>query len=146
MIDIKDKLDFVLDMSDPEFAEKLREAIGLQPGETLEITTPQFDRTDRLVVPKPLMDFGRLPFLSEETLVAIGCQQWSDPDAEGRTLWLFPAEWYDHIPDGTIVTAISGRTEPFKHGKTDNDRRFGALAYGFYKKEAKSDAIRARKP
>lgn len=76
------------------------------------------------------MDFSKLPTLHEDTLKAIGCQKWSEPE-NGKVLWLFPAEWYDHIPDGTQVVDINGATETFKHGETDNDRRFGALAYGF---------------
>lgn len=126
-----ERFDALIDINDPDFAHKLAEAIGLKPGETLEIATPQFTRTDGLSVPLPVMDFARLPELSKETLTAIGCQMWDEPDADGNVLWLYPAEWYDHIPNGTAVTDINGKTEPFKHGETDDDRRFGALAYGF---------------
>lgn len=45
-------------------------------------------------------------------------------------IWLIPGEWYDYIPDGYLLTDICGRQEPFKRGKTDNDIRFGCLAYG----------------
>lgn len=43
---------------------------------------------------------------------------------------LFPAEWYDIIPDGFMVTGLYGETYSFQKGKTDDDRRFGCLAYG----------------
>lgn len=92
-------------------------------------------RTDGLQVPLPVFDFGRLPQLSTETLKAIGCQKWDEPDADGNVLWLYPSEWYDHIPDGTIVTDINGKTEAFVKGQTDDDMRFGALAYGFIRHE-----------
>lgn len=123
--------DAVLDANDPDFARKLAEAIGAKPGETIRVMTPQFERTDGLHVPVPVFDFAKLPSLAEETLRAIGCQKWDEPDESGKVLWLYPAEWYDHIPNGTMVTDINGKTEAFAHGETDDDMRFGALAYGF---------------
>ena len=45
-------------------------------------------------------------------------------------IWLIPGEWYNVIPEGFILTCITGRDEPFKKGETDNDIRFGCLAYG----------------
>lgn len=129
-----EKFDAVLDMDDPQFAEKLRAAIGAEPGEPIEVRTPQFDRTDGLTVPKPIMDFARLPALFEETLKQIGCQKWDEPDKDGNVLWLYPAEWYDHIPEGHVMRCIDGHDYPFKHGETDDDMRFGALAYGFLRK------------
>jgi hypothetical protein len=126
-----EKFDAILDMNDPQFAEKLRAAIGAEPGESIEVRTPQFERTDGLTVPKPIMDFAKLPSLFEETLKEIGCQKWDDPDKDGNVLWLYPAEWYDHIPDGTPIVDINGQHENFKRGETDDDMRFGALAYGF---------------
>lgn len=125
------RFDVMLDIEDPDFATKLATAIGLAPGDKVTITGPQFDRTDGLAVPLPVFDFSKLCGLSEETLRAVGCQKWDEPDEHGEVLWLYPAEWYGHIPDGTLVTDINGGTESFKRGKTDDDRRFGALAYGF---------------
>jgi len=46
-------------------------------------------------------------------------------------LWLFPKEWYNSIPDGLEVVDINGKREDFKRHETDNDTRYGALAYGF---------------
>jgi hypothetical protein len=43
---------------------------------------------------------------------------------------LFPYEWYDIIPDGFMVTGLSGEQYPFEKGKSDDDKRFGCLAYG----------------
>ncbi|WP_020472411.1 hypothetical protein [Zavarzinella formosa] len=130
MTNFEDKCDVVLSMDDPSFAEQLREALGVKPGETVQIMTPQFERTDGLQVPKPLMDFTKLPTLAEETLKAIGCQKWDEPE-NGNVLWLYPVEWYEHIPEGTPIVDISGNKELFKRGETDDDRRYGALAFGF---------------
>lgn len=135
MSDIEDKIDVMLDMGAPDFVERFKEAIGLKPGEKLQIMTPQFTRTDGLTVPIPIIDFAKLPTLSAETLKAIGCQKWDGPDAKGDVLWLFPYEWYDHIPNGLEVVDISFEKEVFEHGKTDNDIRFGALAFGFMRNE-----------
>lgn len=45
-------------------------------------------------------------------------------------VWLIPGEWYNVIPEGFPLTCITGRVEPFKSGETDDDIRFGCLAYG----------------
>lgn len=129
-MDLEEKCDVVLDMNAPDFAEQLQEALGVQPGEAIQVMTPQFDRTDGLQVPTPLIDFAKLPGLAEETLKQIGCQKWDEPE-NGDVLWLYPAEWYEHIPDGTPIVSINGEREVFKRGETDDDRRFGALAFGF---------------
>jgi hypothetical protein len=42
----------------------------------------------------------------------------------------FPAEWYDHIPEGFEIVTINGAMKPFERGVTDDDRRFGLLAFG----------------
>lgn len=135
------KFDAMIDINDPDFADKLAEAIGAKPGEQINIITPQFERADGLTVPVPVVDFARLPEMPEHTLKAIGCQKWDEPDADGNVLWLYPAEWYAHIPDGTTITDINGHTEQFKRGETDDDMRFGALAYGF-KRPALSNSER----
>lgn len=44
--------------------------------------------------------------------------------------YLIPNEWYEYIPDGFDLVCISGKAEKFKRGRTDNDIRFGCLAYG----------------
>lgn len=127
------RFDVMLDANAPDFAERLIEAIGAKPGEPVEIITPQFDRTDGVQPVVPTFDFGNLPSYPEETIRALGCLPWDEPDAEGNVLWLYPAEWYDRIPEGHVVTTISGNEEPFRRGETDDDRRFGVLAYGFQK-------------
>lgn len=97
---------------------------------TIHITGPQFERTDGI---KPIQlypnenesFFDALKSMPHETLIQIGLQLWE----EGH--YLYPAEWYDFIPDGYMVDSILGNQKPFKHGETDNDMRFGALSFGF---------------
>lgn len=36
----------MLSLDDPDFAQKFLEVIGAKPGDTVEISTPQFNRTD----------------------------------------------------------------------------------------------------
>ncbi len=38
-------------------------------------------------------------------------------------MWLFPGEWYDHIPEGHEVTDINYETENFVKGETFDDIR-----------------------
>ena len=125
-------MDIMLDMNDKDFAADLAAALDLKPGEELEIVTPQFERTDGRIIsyfPKTKREYEALILLSESALKKIGCQKW-DGD-ENEIHWLYPAEWYSSIPDGLKITSISGNAEIFKTGKTDDDRRFGALAFGF---------------
>jgi hypothetical protein len=127
----------MLDMDSPLFAEDFTTAIGLQPGEKLEIVTPQFERTDGLQVPV-LVDFddwGNLYKKDEATLRALGFGVWEK--TEQGTHWLFPKEWYDIIPNGYLITDIFGEQEEFRRGETDNDYRFGCLSFGFIQEPPK---------
>ena len=55
---------------------------------------------------------------------------------EDEEVLLFPAEWYDIIPNGFKYTGLWGQEELFEKGKTDDDRRFGCLGYGIRRKVA----------
>lgn len=131
-----DKFDAILDMSDPHFTEKLADALGLAPGERLNVITPQFTRTDGLAVAVSDIGVAQLPGLSEESLKALGFAKWDEPNPDGDVLWLYPGEWYSHIPDGHPVTCIDGQTSPWRAGEMDDDTRFGMLAYGFMRRES----------
>lgn len=125
--------DAVLRLDDPNFVEKFRDAIGLRPGEQLEIVTPQFERTDgkRITyIPKTPEEFAALRMLSRDQRKALGMGPW-EKRVDGPELWLFPKEWYDSIPAGTEIVDINYEPEKFEPGKTDNDYRFGVLAFGF---------------
>lgn len=126
------KFDIILDASDKDFAADLMKALGVKPGETVNFVSPQFTRTDgRLVsyLPNTLEEYAALPKMNPENLKKIGCQKWDK--VPGGVHWLYPAEWYEHIPSGTEIVGINGVTEKFEPGVTDDDRRFGALSYGF---------------
>lgn len=45
-------------------------------------------------------------------------------------LWLIPGEWYNVIPDGFELITITGEKHLFQRNRTDNDTRFGCLAFG----------------
>jgi len=121
-------------MNPNELADQIRKSLGLPENSKIEVVMLQFDRTHRIKVQPPSegTDFAKLGELPVAQLRALGFQQWD----EGRDLWLFPAEWYDHIPTGTTIYDFDGEPGVFKHGETDNDQRFGALAYGIMRKEA----------
>lgn len=115
----------ILNANDPNFVEKFREAVGAEPGESIELAIPQFDRIDGQSVPLIPADLSALPKMTENELRLLGCQRWDENH------WLYPGEWYDFIPEGHPMLCIDGSTVIFEKGKTDNDTRFGALAYGF---------------
>ncbi|MFN3353030.1 MAG: hypothetical protein ACK4Z5_05425, partial [Brevundimonas sp.] len=77
------RFDAVLDASAPDFAERLMEAIGAKPGEPVEIMTPQFDRTDGIRPVVANLEFANLPGYSEQTIRALGCLPWDEPDENG---------------------------------------------------------------
>lgn len=125
---ILNKCDAVLDMQDPNFAENFASAIGAKEGETINLITPQFERDDGLkikYIPKTIEEFDALKSMPDDKLRELGLQLWD------TNHWLYPAEWYDFIPDGYEMIDINGESEKFKKGVTDDDMRFGALAYGF---------------
>ncbi|KKK42727.1 hypothetical protein LCGC14_3169610, partial [marine sediment metagenome] len=66
-----------------------------------------------------------LKYLSHEVLLKIGLSMWE------KGHYLYPWEWYSSIPDGFPIVDINGRTEHFRIGETENDKRFGCLPYGF---------------
>lgn len=110
-----------------DLADAIREAVGADPGETVHVRTPQFERHDGVEVdwtPDDVMDIYGLSDADDDELKELGLRNWTED------LWLFPAEWYDHIPDGTMVETITGEIERFEHGETSADRRAGVLAYG----------------
>lgn len=126
------RFDAVLTLGDPDFVEKFKAAIGLKPGERLEIVTPQFERTDGkkiAYIPKSPEEYAALRHLTREQRKAIGMGPWEKRDG-GEELWLFPKEWYASIPNGTELVDINYTPETFEAGKTDDDYRFGMLAFG----------------
>ena len=110
-----------------ELTHKIREAIGVGDFELVQVVLPQFDRTDGRLVSITPPDAAWLDTLKHAPLgilADLGLQCWK------KNLWLFPAEWYDHIPEGYEIVDICFETECFRRGQTDDDRRFGALSYG----------------
>lgn len=137
------KFDLMLDAADPEFAKNLLEALGAKPGDEIVISTPQFARTDGRVItyfPRTKDEFAALHTFSEQTLTKLGLGIW-DKD-ETQTHWLYPHEWYNYIPAGLMITSISGEAEQFIPGTTDDDMRFGCLAYGFIQKSDKEETTK----
>lgn len=127
----------MLDINSPTFANDLANALGIAPGEMIEFVTPQFERTDGIQVRSPMFSpaqWANLPKMADETLRELGLCVWDKTD-EG-THYLFPKEWYGIIPRGLKVKFIGGEEEPFIPGETDDDYRFGCLAFGFMKPAA----------
>lgn len=127
----------ILHMEDPDFAEKLLDALGIAPGEKVEFVTPAFHRPPNDPPPASMpTDWSTLRSMNRQALKELGLCAWSEPDASGNVLMLLPGEWYPHIPAGTLLTDIFGEEEPFVPGVTDDDMRFGCLSYGIVVKDA----------
>lgn len=52
---------------------------------------------------------------------------------EDEVILLFPGEWFESIPEGFITTGLFGEEESWEKAKSDDDIRFGCLAYGIRK-------------
>ena len=74
--------------------------------------------------PADTASFEALYQKSGKELTALGLGAW-----DGK-LWLFPGDWYDHIPEGLSIETVGGEREKFKHGETPRDLGFGMLAFG----------------
>lgn len=72
-----------------------------------------------------LPDFSTIRSMTCKDLESMGCGLWNQTG-----LMLFPFAWYEHIPDGFEIVFINGKKDVFEKGKTDDDTRFGLLAFG----------------
>ncbi|GMV17984.1 MAG: hypothetical protein AMXMBFR56_62080 [Polyangiaceae bacterium] len=122
--------------SESLIAAELREALGVGPDEPVTVFTPQFERLPTMSAPgAPPTDWEALRGMDKAALQGLGMGAWNDPSEpedpfDGATLMVFPGEWYSSIPEGFEVTDINNQDEVFKPGVTDNDIRFGYLAFG----------------
>lgn len=115
-----------------ELADLIRQAIGAGPDEPVQIYSPphksRMDGKEVSYFPLTLDDFERLRTLPRKRLIDLGLRPWEPHGV--KELLLFPYEWYGLIPDGFMLVDIFGTHEAFKRGVTDDDCRYGVLAYG----------------
>jgi len=63
--------------------------------------------------------------LSADKLRQLGLQTWTAKH------WLYPTEWFEHLPAGLDVLDIFGTWSKFDAELHSPDSRFGMLPYGF---------------
>lgn len=127
-----------------ELAARIREPIGVGPFEPVEVVTPQFERTDGRKVywcPSSAEELDKVREAPRELLRNMCLSPWNSPleHPEKMVLWLYPGEWYEHIPAGYPIVDICDQREKFEPGVTDDDIRFGCLAYGFLREPEPED-------
>ena len=113
-------------------AAAIREHLGVGPYDEVRTHTPQFERVDGQLItfiPRSRSDWDAVKAAPRDILLSLECCVW---DESG--LLLFPGEWYPYIPQGMKIRTINYEDKVFALGKTDNDIRFGCLAYGLVKK------------
>lgn len=76
--------------------------------------------------PQTIAEWLALSTLTVVELRQRGLKSWS----EETRLMLFPHSGYDAIPTGLSIVTIRGEEKLFKLGVTDDDQRFGCLAFG----------------
>jgi hypothetical protein len=126
--------------SDSRVAAAIREAIGAGPDEDVTVRTPQFTRPPSWAQPgcppASREQWNDLYKMDGVALRELGLHPWCthhEMEHEyGRNgvLYLLPGEWYRSIPAGFPITDICGGDELFSPGVTDDDIRFGCLAFG----------------
>jgi hypothetical protein len=99
----------------------------------------------KLIYPKTVKDFKSfIDNTSPETLKQLGFELFTIYDKHDKTThylkskqrhFLYPKDWYNYIPNGTIVIDIFGKTETFKRDVSDDGCYgcYGCLPYGFIK-------------
>lgn len=111
-------------------ADAIRAAIGAGPFEDVSVYAPphrsRMDGKEAAPAPLTSAEFERLRTLPRDELITLGLRPWSEESG----LLLFPFEWYAAIPNGFEVVDIFGKTEQFVAGQTDDDCRYGVLAFG----------------
>jgi len=75
--------------------------------------------------------FEDLRSLTCAQLAQLGCRRWDDSG-----LMLFPARWFDGIPEGFELRDILGRVVKFSRRDCSRDARCGVLGYGVVGREA----------
>lgn len=99
-----------------------------KPDIEIEIVTPHFTRTADMGPPPSLPatddDWRQLQSMSVEEAKERSFGNWDGG------LFLFPGEWYAHIPPWLEVECISGARGRWDAEVRDDDIRFGCLAYG----------------
>ena len=129
--------------------DELIDALGFKPGDTIQITGSQHDRLHKLeidFIPQDKKEFEAIiTTASDKNLKKMGFAVWTTYKyeikdkkplnkmylKEDEVHYLFPHEWYNSIPNGYKVIDINGEKEKFINGKSDDDKRFGCLPYGF---------------
>ncbi len=128
----------MLNMDSPTFADDLANAMGVAPGDKINICTPQFERCDGVVGVDPsTVVWNNVRSYDHDTLVKMGFGVWEKDEA--KVHYLIPHSWYDFVPDGWPLLCIDGEESLFKKGETDDDQRYGMIAYGFVVYLAKCD-------
>ena len=96
----------------------------------IKIITPQFERSKSdAAAASPPSDWEAMRTMNVTALLELGLRKWDEPK-NGTMLMRLPGEWYRDIPKGFELECSSGEVEGFVPGVTDNDIRFGCLAYG----------------
>ena len=122
-----------------EFAKNFTEILGIKKGDTINITRSQHEREYELEIswkPETKDDFFALKSLPSEVLKKMGVRVWDKNEETGKTHYLYPGEWFNLIPEGYPVISISNKEEFFYKNKSDDDIRYGCLAYGFTRIES----------
>lgn len=112
-----------------QLLSSIRDALGMEEGETLVVQTPQFEREDGVEPSEPPLTheaIERLEAADKSELESLGLRKWSDETG----LWLLPYEWHPHIPEDYELLDILGDPTTRSEYPAQPDKRFGVLSFG----------------
>ncbi len=117
----------------PSGPVRLRRLATVEPGVAYPVGMTPADAFKRLT--ESVNTFDADLGMTREELNDLGLRHWAQEGEDqgnptGNHLWLFPSSFYAHIPAGFPIVTISFMREEFMPGQTDDDHRFGLLAYG----------------
>lgn len=117
-----------------ELADRIRDLIGAGRFEEIPVILPSFERPegqqDPWFFPESREAVNLLRTLPRDVLRSMGMRKFEDWD--DKEVWLFPAEWFDVIPEGIEIVTINGDVKEFRRDDfgPSGGRRLGTLSFG----------------
>lgn len=129
---LKTSVSVLIEGTDEEVSHDITQALRRAGAGVVVLVEPEFPRFPGRIIsyrPTARIEFEALRYLSRITLLLIGCRLLDDYAM--RRIWLYPAEWYDFIPDHTPIRFANGEVGFFRRGNTPRQDNENFLSFGF---------------
>lgn len=124
----------VVDLRDPDILRKLLVVLNECQNKDVKIIVKETFRFDGSNVANPKeIDWEALRSYPPVVLESLGLSEWECPHG-GNSVWLFPVEWYDYIPEGYVVFTIRFVKRSFSKSQLEKDHKLGVLWFGIIRR------------